>query len=79
VAEKRAYCRIVQHADLIENIPQLGVIMKNEMKIEKGYAYPYDTPGLGIEWNWKAIDRMRVAPPAILQANVSNATKRRVK
>jgi L-alanine-DL-glutamate epimerase-like enolase superfamily enzyme len=55
------------------------VIMKNEMKIEKGYAYPYDTPGLGIEWNWKAIDRLRVAPPAVLQANASNATRRRAK
>ena len=58
---------------------QLGVIMKNEMRIDKGYAYPYETPGLGIEWNWKAIDRLRVAPPVVLQANNSNVTRRRTK
>jgi len=69
-------CAAVPNCTWIENIPQLGVIMNNEMKIEKGYAYPYDTPGLGIEWNWKAIDRLRVAPPAVLQANASNATRR---
>jgi L-alanine-DL-glutamate epimerase-like enolase superfamily enzyme len=53
--------------------------MKNEMRIEKGYAYPYETPGLGIEWNWKAIDRLRVDPPAVLQSTTSNASKRRPK
>ena len=72
-------CAAVPNCTWIENIPQLGVIMINEMKIEKGYAYPYDTPGLGIEWNWKAIDRLRVAPPAILQATASNATRRGAK
>jgi L-alanine-DL-glutamate epimerase-like enolase superfamily enzyme len=72
-------CAAVPNCPWVENIPQLGVIMKNEMKIEKGYAYPYETPGLGIEWNWKAIDRLRVAPPAVLQSDASNATKRRAK
>jgi len=72
-------CAAVPNCPWLENIPQLGVIMKNEMKIEQGYAYPYLTPGLGIEWNWKAIERLRVAPPAILQSTVSNASKRRMK
>ena len=72
-------CAAVPNCPWLENIPQLGVIMKNEMKIEQGYAYPYLTPGLGIEWDWKAIERLRVAPPAILQSTVSNASKRRTK
>jgi L-alanine-DL-glutamate epimerase-like enolase superfamily enzyme len=72
-------CAAVPNCPWLENIPQLGVIMKNEIKIEKGYAHPYSTPGLGIEWNWKAIERLRVAPPAILQSTLSNASKRRTK
>jgi len=54
-----------------------------------GCAYTIGTGGwsvvapirdhLGAQWNWKAIDRLRVAPPAVPQANASNATKRRVK
>lgn len=70
-------CAAVPNSRWVEYIPQLDLIMKNEMKIEKGYAYPFDRPGLGIEWDWKAIDRMRVAPPAIVQAKASNAAKRR--
>jgi L-alanine-DL-glutamate epimerase-like enolase superfamily enzyme len=72
-------CAAVPNCPWVENIPQLGAIMKNEMKIEKGFAFPYETPGLGIEWNWKAIDRLRVAPPTILQSGTSNASKRRTK
>jgi L-alanine-DL-glutamate epimerase-like enolase superfamily enzyme len=53
----------------------MGAIMKNEMKIEKGYAYPYQTPGLGIEWDWKAIAKLRVGTPAVLQASASNSSK----
>jgi L-alanine-DL-glutamate epimerase-like enolase superfamily enzyme len=70
-------CAAVPNSRWVEYIPQLDVIMKNEMKIEKGYAFPFDRPGLGIEWDWKAIDRMRVAPPAIVQARASSAAKRR--
>jgi L-alanine-DL-glutamate epimerase-like enolase superfamily enzyme len=70
-------CAAVPNCPWVENIPQLGAIMKNEMKVEKGYAYPYRTPGLGIEWNWKAIEKLRVAAPAVLKAGGSSASKRR--
>ena len=30
------------------------------MKIVNGRAVPSDQPGLGIAWDWEAIDRQRV-------------------
>lgn len=70
-------CAAVPNCPWVEHIPQLGPIMKNRMKVEKGYAYPYKTPGLGIEWDWKAIEKLRVAAPAVLKAGASSAAKKR--
>jgi L-alanine-DL-glutamate epimerase-like enolase superfamily enzyme len=70
-------CAAVPNCPWVENIPQMGRIMKNRMKIEKGYAYPHTGPGLGIEWDWKAIDKLRVAPPAVLKSAASSASKKR--
>jgi L-alanine-DL-glutamate epimerase-like enolase superfamily enzyme len=44
----------------IEYIPQLDALTTTTMRIEDGRAVPSDTPGLGIEWDWQAIDRQRV-------------------
>jgi L-alanine-DL-glutamate epimerase-like enolase superfamily enzyme len=27
------------------------------MKVQDGFAYPPDTTGLGIDWNWDAIQK----------------------
>jgi L-alanine-DL-glutamate epimerase-like enolase superfamily enzyme len=51
--------------------------MRNEMKIDKGFAYPFDAPGLGIDWDWKTIEKMRVAPPAVVESRISNVTRRK--
>ena len=56
-------CAAVPNSPWVEHIPQLDVITRNRMRIEKGYAYPYEGPGLGIDWDWKAIAKLRVAPP----------------
>jgi L-alanine-DL-glutamate epimerase-like enolase superfamily enzyme len=45
----------------VEHIPQLRAITAAEMAIEDGYAIAPDTPGLGIEWRFDAIDDLRVA------------------
>jgi L-alanine-DL-glutamate epimerase-like enolase superfamily enzyme len=45
----------------VEHIPQLRAITGAEMVIEDGYAVAPDTPGLGIEWRFDAIDDRRVA------------------
>jgi L-alanine-DL-glutamate epimerase-like enolase superfamily enzyme len=70
-------CAAVPNSPWVEYIPQLDVIMKNRMKIEKGFAFPFDRPGLGIEWDWKAIEKLRVAAPAVVGSSASGASKRR--
>jgi len=44
----------------IEYIPQLDSLTTEGMRIENGRAVPSDEPGLGIAWDWAAIDRQRV-------------------
>jgi L-alanine-DL-glutamate epimerase-like enolase superfamily enzyme len=34
------------------------------MRIENGHAIPSDAPGLGIAWDWKAIEQQAVAGSA---------------
>ena len=45
----------------VEHIPQLDDITTSRMAMADGCALPPDTPGLGIEWNFAAIDRLAVA------------------
>jgi len=44
----------------VEHIPQLRSITKTEIAIESGFALVPGAPGLGIDWDFDAIDRMRV-------------------
>lgn len=44
----------------IEYIPQLDSLTTEGMRIENGRAVPSGEPGLGIAWDWEAIDRRRV-------------------
>jgi L-alanine-DL-glutamate epimerase-like enolase superfamily enzyme len=44
----------------VEYIPQLDSLTLERMRIEKGRAVPSDSPGLGIAWDFAAIDRMKV-------------------
>jgi L-alanine-DL-glutamate epimerase-like enolase superfamily enzyme len=44
----------------VEYIPQLDSLTLDRMRIEKGRAVPSDSPGLGIAWDFAAIDRMKV-------------------
>ena len=44
----------------IEYIPQLDSLTSSGMRIEDGRAYPSAVPGLGIAWDWSAIERLRV-------------------
>jgi L-alanine-DL-glutamate epimerase-like enolase superfamily enzyme len=47
-------------AKWVEYIPQLDALVERGMRVENGRAYPSDAPGLGIAWNWDAINRLRV-------------------
>ena len=53
-------CCAVPSSGWLEYIPQLTRIVNTEMKIENGYAYPSDDYGLGIDWNWDAIDALSI-------------------
>jgi len=45
----------------VEYIPQLDDVTTSRMQMRDGYAIPPDTPGLGIDWDFTAIDRLAAA------------------
>jgi L-alanine-DL-glutamate epimerase-like enolase superfamily enzyme len=45
----------------VEYIPQLDAITTSRMRIDDGYALAPDGPGLGIDWDVAAIERLAVA------------------
>jgi L-alanine-DL-glutamate epimerase-like enolase superfamily enzyme len=45
----------------VEYIPQLDDLTSSRMTLRDGYAIPPDEPGLGIDWDFAAIDRHAVA------------------
>ena len=49
----------------VEYIPQLDDVTTSRMAMADGFAIPPDTPGLGIDWDWQAIERRTVARAAI--------------
>ena len=49
----------------VEYIPQLDDVTTSRMAMSDGHAIPPDTPGLGIDWDWHAIERRTVARAAI--------------
>src|SRR3982751_5543178 len=49
----------------VEYIPQLDSITTSRMTIDNGYAIPASSPGLGIDWDLAAIERMAVARATI--------------
>ncbi len=48
------------NAAWLEYIPQLDLITEEGMRIENGRAFASEKPGLGIAWDWSAIDKMKV-------------------
>ena len=55
-------CGAVPNSRYLEYIPQLGAIAGSRLTIEDGHALmPTTTPGLGIDWDRDAMDRLRVA------------------
>jgi L-alanine-DL-glutamate epimerase-like enolase superfamily enzyme len=50
----------IPNAPWLEYIPQLDTITKSGLRIEDGRAYPSREPGLGIDWDWDAINASQV-------------------
>jgi len=53
-------CAAVPNARWVEYIPQLDDLTTGRMRIDNGKAIPSDEPGLGIAWDFAAIDRLAV-------------------
>ncbi len=49
----------------VEHIPQLDAITTSRMAMADGYAIAPEAPGLGIDWNFAAIERLAVARATI--------------
>jgi len=50
----------IPNAPWLEHIPQLGSLVGEGLRIEDGHAWPSEAPGLGIDWDRRAIDAARV-------------------
>ncbi len=53
-------CAAIPNARWVEYIPQIDSLTTEPMRIEDGHAIPPDAPGLGIAWNFDAINRAAV-------------------
>jgi L-alanine-DL-glutamate epimerase-like enolase superfamily enzyme len=51
----------VPNGQWVEYIPQLEGITRSGLRVQNGYAYPSDEPGLGIDWDWDAIVDQQLA------------------
>ena len=49
----------------VEYIPQLDAITTSRMAMRDGHALPPDAPGLGIEWDFAAIDALALARASV--------------
>jgi L-alanine-DL-glutamate epimerase-like enolase superfamily enzyme len=49
----------------VEYIPQLDSITTSRLTVQDGYAIPPEAPGLGIDWDFPAIERQAVARATI--------------
>lgn len=48
----------VSNSSYLEYIPQLDSITHSKIQIESGRAFPSKESGLGIDWDWNAIERL---------------------
>ncbi len=60
-------CAAVPNAAWVEYIPQLDDLTGKRITIAEGHAVPSEKPGLGIDWDWPAIERKRNAPPTVIR------------
>ena len=59
-------CCAVPNGRWVEYIPQLDEITRGKLEIRDGRAYPSPEPGLGIDWDWDAIGRLRRTAPIVI-------------
>ena len=60
-------CCAVPNSRWVEYIPQLDAITRTQLAIRDGRAHASEDPGLGIDWDWDAIERLRSAKPIVIR------------
>ena len=60
LGRNRSLAAAIPNGLYVEHIPQLRGVTKSEIKIEKGMALAPTSVGLGIDWDFDAIDNKRV-------------------
>jgi L-alanine-DL-glutamate epimerase-like enolase superfamily enzyme len=60
-------CCAVPNSRWVEYIPQLDAITRTQIAIRDGRAQASEDPGLGIDWDWDAIERLRSAKPIVIR------------
>lgn len=50
-------CCAVPNSRWLEYIPQLDLVTRSTIRIENGQAIPSEAPGLGIDWDWDALQQ----------------------
>lgn len=50
-------CCAIPNSKWLEYIPQLDDMTLNKVKIEQGFAYPPESIGIGIDWDWEKIKK----------------------
>lgn len=58
----------VPNARWVEWIPQLEPITHSRLLVEDGHAVAPSAPGLGIDWDWKAIAKAQLFTPIVVGA-----------
>jgi len=53
-------CCAVPNSRWLEFIPQLDLVTHSGMRIEDGHGIPSSAPGLGIDWDWQALEKQVV-------------------
>ncbi|HKE39668.1 MAG TPA: mandelate racemase/muconate lactonizing enzyme family protein [Casimicrobiaceae bacterium] len=59
-------CCAIPNSRWVEYIPQLDAITRSQLRVHDGRAWPSSDAGLGVDWNWEAIDNMRAAEPVVI-------------
>ncbi len=62
-----ALCCAVPNSRWVEYIPQLDAITGSQLRIRDGHAFASCEPGLGVDWDWGAIERLRSAAPVTVR------------
>ena len=58
----------VPNARWVEWIPQLEPITHSRLTVQDGHAVAPSVPGLGIDWDWKAIEKAQLFTPIVVSA-----------